>query len=346
MTTTFSPRVSVVMSVHNGEKYLREAIDSILSQTFTDFEFIIINDGSTDSSEHIIRSYDDQRIRSVTQEKNIGLPASLNIGFALARGEYLARMDADDISVPERLRTQVTFLDEHPTIGVAGGWAQVFGHEAPHIWKNPTNPDEVDALLLFSCCLLHPTTMIRRSILTKHHLRYNEQFTTAQDYELWSRVREVTQLTNIPRILLHYRTYAPGDSSAKKANQQHNSWQIQKNMLQELGILATETDRFLHQNSTPAASNQSDDFIREKEAWLLSLLEANLRTKIFKHTALHDIVLKIWLSAHNHSHITMRQRWRVLHSKLFSCNPKSIIAWLRLLLRGLTMRGSKACPEH
>lgn len=332
-TSTNTPRVSVVMCVYNGEKYLREAMESILTQSFTDFEFIIVNDGSTDRSEQIALSYDDKRIHYHTYEKSRGLPAALNVGIALAQGEYLARMDADDVSTSDRLLTQVAFLDQHPTVGVVGSWAQVFGGERDHVWKNPTTPEEVGALLLFNCCLLHPTVMIRRSILTEHNLRYNEQFTTAQDYELWSRVREVTELTNIPRILLRYRTHGEGNSILKKAEREQNTWLVQVAILNKLGIVPTETERVLHQSSVPANTKYPNDYIHKKEAWLLTLLETNQKVRLFNLTALKSVVLKIWLATHDHLGVTTLERLRAILSQLFIWNLPSLLRFARLCIK-------------
>jgi glycosyltransferase involved in cell wall biosynthesis len=121
MKSKLSPKVTVLMSVYNGEEHLREAIDSILNQTYKNFEFLIIDDGSTDGSVNIIRSYLDPRIRLIKNKKNIGITRSLNKGLKLARGEYIARMDDDDIAFPERLEKQVRFLNEHVNVGLVGG---------------------------------------------------------------------------------------------------------------------------------------------------------------------------------------------------------------------------------
>ena len=115
------------MTVHNGEKHLSEAIDGILNQTFKDFEFLVIDDGSTDGSADIIQSYKDVRIRFISNGKNLSVPVSLNMGLNLARGEYIARMDCDDISLPQRLEKQVQFMDANPEVGVCGTWLETFG---------------------------------------------------------------------------------------------------------------------------------------------------------------------------------------------------------------------------
>jgi len=124
-----NPEVTVLMSVYNGEKYLREAIDSILNQTFTDFEFLIVNDGSTDRTAEILRSYDDPRIIIINNEKNIGLTKSLNIGLRMAKGEYIARMDADDVSMPERLQKQIELLNQKKNTGLVGTYYTIINEK-------------------------------------------------------------------------------------------------------------------------------------------------------------------------------------------------------------------------
>ena len=137
-----APKISVLMSVFNGERYLIKAIDSILNQTFKDFEFIIIDDGSMDSSNAIIRSFDDPRVRLIENEKNIGLTKSLKKGIDLCRGEYIARMDGDDISLPERLKKQVEFMDHNRGVGISGTWKRSIGlksNKSSEIFSVSTN---------------------------------------------------------------------------------------------------------------------------------------------------------------------------------------------------------------
>ena len=139
-----TPKITVLMPVYNGEKYLKESIESILKQTFRDFEFLIINDTSTDESEKIIRSFKDSRIKLIKNEKNIGLTKSLNKGLDLAKGEYMARMDADDISLPKRLEIQVAFMDKNPKIGVIGAWAKVIGESNKKYIKTYSNFEKIE----------------------------------------------------------------------------------------------------------------------------------------------------------------------------------------------------------
>lgn len=205
------PRVSVLMAVYNGERYLRAAVDSILAQTYTDFEFLIIDDGSTDGGGAILADYTarDPRIRLVTHTANRGLTASLNEGLQLAEGEYVARMDADDISLPERFEQQVAFLDQAPHISVAGGWFQLMdadGRLVLPIYERPLLPALVAWDLFFYNPIAHPTVMMRRRTVLQFG-GYDPTIARSQDHELWCRLASHTQLTNIARLLTYIRKH-------------------------------------------------------------------------------------------------------------------------------------------
>ena len=157
-----SLKVSVLMSVYNGDRYLREAIDSILNQTLDNFEFIIIDDGSTDASNQIIKSYRDPRLKMVKNKENIGLTKSLNIGIGLCCGEYIARMDADDISLPKRLEIQYKFMDDHPEVGICGTLNRGIENNKVGISKYPEDHDSIYCMLLFQNVFDHSTLMMSK----------------------------------------------------------------------------------------------------------------------------------------------------------------------------------------
>ena len=165
-----SPRVTVLMSVYNGQGFLRQAIQSILNQTFTDFEFLIIEDGSTDATVEIVRSFPDQRIKLCLNGSNIGLISSLNQGLSLATGEYIARMDADDISLSTRLERQVAFMDAHPSVGVCGSWLETFGIPPKSRWCPPADDAQIRCEHLFHSVIYHPTVILRKDFFAKHNL--------------------------------------------------------------------------------------------------------------------------------------------------------------------------------
>ncbi len=214
MPTT--PIVSVLLPVYNGQPYLEKAVQSILGQTFEDFEFIIINDGSADGSKAVLERFADRddRIRLVHQE-NQGLVPSLNRGLSMAKGRYIARMDADDISLPERLEHQVQFLDSNPEVGVVGTqhvWIGADG-EVTHRPSLPTDPSFIAWRLLFVTCIVHPSVLARRSLLRRLE-GYAEWAEYGEDYELWTRAVLESKFANLPQILLKYRRW-DGEQATK-----------------------------------------------------------------------------------------------------------------------------------
>lgn len=201
--------VTVLMPVYNAEKYLAEAIESILHQTYQDFEFLIINDGSTDGSEEIILNYAevDSRINYVKNEHNIKLIATLNKGVKLAKGKYIVRMDADDISVPERIEKQVSFMESHPSVGVCGSYFTVFGEEVkePYVVTRPLGNETIKASLLFTNSLGHPNVIIRKSVMVENDIWYDPRFYRIEDWGLWTILMNKCDFENIPESLLRYR---------------------------------------------------------------------------------------------------------------------------------------------
>jgi glycosyltransferase involved in cell wall biosynthesis len=193
------------MSVYNGEKYLREAIESILNQTFTDFEFIIIDDGSTDESAAIINSYNDARIRLIQQE-NKGLASALNVGLKTARGKYIARMDADDVSLPERLEAQFWFLEHHAECVVVGSEALVIDMNGEYLYtfRHPSTWEEIRNVLP-KCPFFHSATMFRKQVAMQYGGYYEEIRHHFEDMILWNRMAQLGELRNIERPLIKYR---------------------------------------------------------------------------------------------------------------------------------------------
>ncbi|HOW51557.1 MAG TPA: glycosyltransferase [bacterium] len=201
-----SPLVSLILPAYNAERHIGAAIQSILSQSFAEFELIIIDDGSTDDTVGVTSRFNDQRIRVLGNDGNRGIVFSLNRGIEEARGCYMARMDADDIARPERLMRQFTFMEDHPAVGLCGSWAQKFIAYGPR-WtqRAQTSSAELKASLLFATPFVHPTVMIRRSVMDAHDLRYRDEFPAVEDYRLWCEMALVTELAVIPEVLLDYR---------------------------------------------------------------------------------------------------------------------------------------------
>lgn len=210
-----TPTVSVVMPVYNGQAYLRPAIESVLGQTFDDFEFIIVDDGSADRTFEIAMSYDDSRIRVVRMPSNVGLPDALNRGLDLAAGRYIARMDGDDISMPERFAKQVAYMDEHPTVGVCGTWARDIDQSGRVVADRPRRlGSQLDCYYWIPSPVIHPSVMMRADLAKR--LRYDRTVGAyVEDFDLWLRVVETGyRLHNLDEYLLLYRVHAASVSFA------------------------------------------------------------------------------------------------------------------------------------
>ncbi|HEX8323968.1 MAG TPA: glycosyltransferase [Tepidisphaeraceae bacterium] len=218
-----APLISVIMSVYNGQEYLAEAMDSVLNQTFSDFEFVIIDDGSTDRSVAMLEAYAKKDSRIVFKAReNRGLPATLNEGARMARGEYLARMDPDDVCRPERFAVQLAFMREHPDVACVGSRVTLIDpYGVPYNDSDhPLTHEEIDAMLTAGngWAIVHPSAFMRKAALEKAGW-YNEKYRTSQDFELWLRMAEIGRLANVPQHLVMYRQHL-GSANFAKAEQQ------------------------------------------------------------------------------------------------------------------------------
>lgn len=290
------PKVTVLMPVYNGERYLREAIDSILNQTFTDFEFLIINDGSTDRSVEIIKSYNDPRIRLVNNKKNLKLIATLNRGLVLAEGEYIARMDCDDISLQKRLEKQAAFMDAHPEVGVCGTWVKTIGKSARYISKYPRDDETIRCQMLFRPALAHPSVMIRKSIFAKYDLAYNSDYIHGEDYELWVRASRHMLLANIEEILVLYRLHPEQIGYCHREKQQVTGDSVRLNQIMSLGIRPTQEELDLHRSISTLRFEASKNFIRQADAWLCRLKEVNEKKSIYSESVFSKVLGERWLA--------------------------------------------------
>ena len=227
------PQITVLMSVYNCAEFVKIAIDSILQQSFSDFEFIIIDDCSTDNSREIINCFKDKRIRLVCNDSNIGLSGSLNKGILLSNGRYIARMDADDISYYNRLKVQFEFMERHPDIGVCGTWLKTFGDKNIE-WRYPVESDPIKCCLLFESPFAHPTVMIRRDTLIKNKILYDASNQITEDYDFWVRLSNITNFANIPEVLYSYRLHQRQAGCVRASEQRTASRKIRYAILKSM----------------------------------------------------------------------------------------------------------------
>lgn len=233
--------VSIVASVYNGERYVREMIESVIAQTYVKWELIIIDDASSDSTWEIMANYTDDRIIKIHNQSNVGLTVNLNRAIAMARGKYIARMDADDISFPNRLEKQVDFMERNPEVVLSGCWMMAFGKDND-IRQRSLDFQRLKINLMTDIAIFHPTFMIRRETLKRYHICYDESLRYAQDYNMQYKLSKVGKIVNIEDILVKYRIHDEQTGIAKQTQQLKCANETRKLILQDLGISLSDSD--------------------------------------------------------------------------------------------------------
>lgn len=262
------PKISVIMSVYNEpEEWIRIAIDSILDQTFSNFEFIIINDNpDNQGNEKILKEFaiKDRRVVIITNDKNIGLTKSLNKGLQVAKGEYIARMDADDMSLPQRFERQVEYLDKHSEILCVGSWTGSIddkGNRLENVGRYESDYRWVRVQFIQNSQISHPAAMFRR-IINNKLVQYDETVRYAQDYSLMVSILEYGEIANLPEILFCYRTSEIQITSSKRSEQQACAFKAQKMAFSVLGMKASpQFIELFHQLTIRHDMNQSCDVV-------------------------------------------------------------------------------------
>lgn len=326
------PKVSILMPVYNAEQYLAQAIESIITQSLTDWELILVNDGSTDGSESIIKRYKDNRIYYLKNKENIGLIKTLNLGIDYCSGEYIARMDADDMSFCDRLEHQVDFLDKHPSHIMCGTNALVINNydDVTGRIRNLPDNDLLQINLLFSVPFIHPSMMIRREILVNN--RYDEAYKHVEDYELWCRIARQGLIANLKKELFLYRWHDSNVSVLNADVQSKLKDKIILDGLSQLDIYPTEEELYCHKitfqlYALGKKQHISIDQFDNIASWFTKLIYQNSIKSKYKPA---DLIAFLW------------GRWAVLcisqkrFSKLFfpkfaSCNPLVLIKTVRLI---------------
>ena len=264
--------VSVILPVYNGEKYVCRAVQSILDQTYKNFEILIINDGSTDNSSALLSQHKDPRVRLLDNETNIGLIGTLNRGLSLASGEYIARMDQDDLSRSDRFERQIDFMRSHPDIGICGSWVTAVRSSGEALWPYPLSSEEIKCALVFRSAFAHPSVMLRRQLVVQHQLQYADGYPHAEDYELWVRCARLTEFANIPEPLIEYQLHGENTSDVYGAQQKKTIEKIHGLVLDAFQLephLDTHYDISCY---SPIVDSSALDDI---QLWLGNLLEAN-----------------------------------------------------------------------
>jgi glycosyltransferase involved in cell wall biosynthesis len=289
------PLISVIMPVFNGERYLGEAIQSILYQTYTNFEFIIINDGSTDRSLEIIKSYNDNRIQIRNHDQNIGCYKSINDGCRIAKGKYLALIGHDDLAYPNRLERQLLFMEQNVDVGIAGSCVRFVGSSQNMFYE--TNRDILKVSFLNNNFVNHPSTMMRSELLQMHGLVYNETLWFAADYDLLVYGTKYFHVVNINEILIQYR-WSPNQMSATWYKYLPEIERVRLQQLINFGIEPTEEEKQIHLNLMNLFSVNNEAKLKTVQ-WVKKLLNANRKVKFYHQAYLEDFFLAMLSRPYN-----------------------------------------------
>lgn len=331
--------VSVLMPVYNAEKHLREAMESILKQTHQNLELVIVNDGSTDGSEDIILSYSDPRIRLLVNPENKGLIYSLNYGIAACKGTYIARMDADDTCMPERLAEQLAFMEQHPELGVCGCDYTQFSTSGEQSFRALSDHDEILSQMIFNSSVVHPSLMLRRSALQNFDPVFNPGYHHSEDYELWSKLILYTKFSAVHQLLFRYRIHAAQVTQKYSEQQQLSANRVRKELLGKLGFSYTEQEVELLSQMAAHRLFDKKEQLDLLEQFLEKLIAQNNQSGRIAPETFKKVLSYKWYTACGYTTLGLWAFSKYRQSPLGKYNPQSSLKLLaKCLLRQFRKR--------
>ena len=295
------PLVSILMPCYNAEKHLREAMTSIQNQTYKNLEIVAINDCSSDQTSEILHSMakEDPRIKVYDNDENLKLIKTLNKGIGLCNGEYIARMDADDIALPQRIEKEISFLENHKDHDIVSSLFLAFHTDNPQkktLHHNPLKDEELRAYMLFKSGICHPAVMMRKRIFTELGLSFEPDYLHVEDYALWSKAIYKTKIANIGEPLLLYRVHAGQVSSLNEQLQITNKKKVFKIHCEQLSIPVAEDTLNLYASVAECVpQEQSIEYLAACEKFMLMLLQINEKKKFCNTAFLQQMLAIHWL---------------------------------------------------
>ncbi len=298
MIVMSDPKVSVCMTVFNGEKYIREAMDSILHQTFTDFEFIIVLDPSQDKTFEIIDSYHDNRIKLIHNKHRIGFIASKNLCLHEAKGEFIAILDADDVSVSNRLFKQYSFLKANPSFGLLGARAEYINEKSQYIgkaWRYGLRPESINTSMIFGNYFVHSSIMLRKSAIPLDQYISDSN----EDYDLWSRmILSGMKVWSLPDILVKCRVHGFNRTLQYGNDRSRNDcYAVYRKLLSVIAIFPNDNDLYLHYYFSINKMIPDHNTIIDLKDWLIRLIKSNEQSPYFNHHSMEQTIVEKWLIA-------------------------------------------------
>ncbi len=328
------------MPVYNGARYLQEAIDSILAQTLTDFELLIVDDGSTDNSVELVAAYADKRIRHIQNPENIGIARTRNRALELASGQFIALMDCDDVSHRDRLRQQVDFMQANPAVALCGTWVRMLGAARQVLWRCPLGSDFIRGSMLFACPFGAPSVMLRKEHVQTLSQCFDSDFDSAEDYDLWERIAAQFPTVNIPRALLDYRIHPGQISDTHHSEQKDKAWRVQLRLLRQLQIEPDQHDKNTHLSiGLGYYRGESSLDIGAVGAWLERLYQANASLAVFPVQDFKRVLAARWYLANLAAVRQAKIGWRNYGSSYLSqAEPRPVRKRVRLVLEFVRQR--------
>jgi glycosyltransferase involved in cell wall biosynthesis len=326
MDQNIKPKVSVIMAVYNGEKYIAEAIESILAQTMKDFELVIVDDGSIDNTIRIIQKFNDSRIILLKNEVNKGSIFSRNRAVKESSAAYIAILDSDDVAMPERFEIESRFLDEHAEFGVIGSAVSLIDSESKErgiIWKNTLPAKMVPGILLFQNYLANSSSMFRREALPPGDTYRDTN--PADDYDLWLRIDTKWSMWNLPQVLVKYRVHDANMSTidSERKNVMVNKMITEK--LAKLDIIPTEEELKIHRTNYGFVGDSQTEFLLKREKWLQMIKKQNGTVKYYETNAFNTVITERWLASCNANTNLGFGAWRIFWKSSLSNKIPSVL---------------------
>lgn len=305
-----SPLITVLMPAYNPGVHFDEAVRSILSQRFTDFELLMLDDGTQDGSLGILDTIQDPRIRLIRNPRNLGLVETLNLGLREARGRYIARMDADDVAHPDRLGHQLAFMQARPDVAIMGTWSRTIG-EGITPWEThyPTEHADIVCHMLFNTGLTHPTVMIDLQQMQQHGLTYRAVNPHAEDYDLWTRAADVVRLANLSEVLLDYRVHPTQVSSSHQDAQKQSARRIREALIRRLTPSGTLSDFEIHHQISEYDWPRHPTFYKAAVQWLKALSQCIQNDRPDIQRSVRAVCRAKALEIHQHTYKN-KKRWK------------------------------------
>lgn len=302
-----TPSITVLLPVYNSEGTLEETLSSLWAQTWTDFEVLVVDDGSTDTTPEILEACGDSRLRVLRNPERLKLSGALNRGILEAKGSYIARMDADDRALPHRLAVQKAFLDEHPDLAVCGTATRHFGAVKSKTERYPESADAIRAFTLFNCPFAHPTVMFRRSVFQEADLAYDGSYYPTEDFELWTRVVHRFPCANLSEVTLEYRVHDQSMTGADWENMDAQAQRLIREQFARLGVELDADQARLHREIGMARVHP--DHLSAAADHVEMLLDTNRITQVCSESALRHEIQERWFHVCMNTNARARLRW-------------------------------------